>query len=94
MRIIREIRQRPVRFGGEGPAGWLPEGAATPLPTPERVVFLDFSIAEDESSSYFLAWIGPDHETSGDTWHLDLEEAVHQAQCWFGIEPEEWQEKE
>lgn len=58
MGIVREIKQRPVRFGGEDHTGWLPEGAATPLPTPERGVLLDFSIAEDESSSYVLTWIG------------------------------------
>lgn len=94
MRIVREIQQRPVRFGGEAHTGWLPEGAAAPLPLAERVVLLDFSIAEDERSSYVLAWSGPDRETSGDTWHPNLEEAVHQAWYWFGIEPEEWQEKE
>jgi hypothetical protein len=90
MRIVREIKQRQVIFGGHNHAGWLPVDAAHPRPTPERQVLVDFSIVEEDPSSFLLIWSGPDKETSGDTWHPDLDAAIQQAESWFGIEPREW----
>jgi hypothetical protein len=60
------------------------------MPTPERLVSVDFFIIEEDPSSVLLVWSGPDKETSGDTWHPDLDAAIQQAEVWFGIEPSEW----
>jgi hypothetical protein len=90
MRVVREIKQRSIVFGGEDHSGWLPAGASAPLPTPCRTVLVDFLIVQEEQSSFLLEWIGPDRETSGDTWHPDLDAALSQAQHSFGIEHGEW----
>ncbi len=34
MESVRFIKNRPMTIGGEEHTGWLPAGAATPLPTP------------------------------------------------------------
>ena len=52
---------------------------------------MDFTIVEQEAASFLFSWSGPDRETSGDTWHTDIEAAMIQAQSSFGIEPQEWQ---
>lgn len=46
------------------------------MPTRERLVVLDFSIVQEDSSWFLLVWSGPDRETSGDTWHPDLDAAI------------------
>jgi hypothetical protein len=93
MRTVREIKQHQVIFGGQEHAGWLPDQAAKPMPTPERHVVVDFAIVQEDSSSFLLIWSGPDKETSGDTWHPDIDAAIEQAESWFGIEPDEWHAK-
>jgi hypothetical protein len=92
MGVVRVIKQRPCVFGGESHSGWLPAGTNTPLPTTARTVCVDFSIVQQEQSSFLLLWAGPDQETTGDTWQPDLEAALLQAQHSFGIEPGEWRE--
>jgi hypothetical protein len=92
MRVVREIKQRRMVFGGEDHSGWLPAGTITPLPTPSRTAFVDFTVVQEGQSSFLLEWVGPDQATSGDTWHPDLDAALLQAQHSFGIEPEEWRE--
>ena len=92
MRTVREIKQRPVTFGGHEHSGWLPDLAARPLPTPERLVAVDFAIVQEGPSSFVLEWSGPDSASSGDTWHPDVDAALEQARGWFGIQPDEWHE--
>lgn len=88
--IVRELKQRLTRFGGEGHSGWLPSNSAAPLPTPERIVAVDFCIRQDSPSSFFFEWHGPDRETTGDTWHPGLEAALEQARLWFDIDRNDW----
>ena len=44
--IVKRVTGVPVRFGGEEHRGWLPAGAAVPLPTPVRDVLLDIEIPD------------------------------------------------
>jgi len=90
-KVVRQILGRTVRCGGESHSGWLPKGAATPPQTPSRLVRLDFSIVQDGESSYLLQWVGPEPESTSDTWHESLEAAIQQAKYSFGVEPDEWQ---
>ncbi len=91
MAVVRHIRARNVTFGGEPHSGWLPPGAAEPRPTPVEHVTLELTIVQAEPSGFFLEWSGgPGY--IGDTWHEALEDAIHQAEFWFGILPEEWHE--
>lgn len=46
MHVVREIKQRPVLFGGDHHFGWLPEAAMTPASTPARTVLIDLAIVE------------------------------------------------
>ncbi len=89
--IVRELKQRLIRFGEKDHAGWLPPNSARPLPTLQRTVAVDFRIRQDAGSSFSLEWDGPDRETTGDTWHPDLPGALEQARLWFGIDLDEWQ---
>jgi hypothetical protein len=91
MKVLRRIDAVPIRFGGQAHSGWLPEGAATPAPTPIEEQLLDLTIASDRNG-YMLEWRGADTRHSGDTWHESLEDALHQAQMQFGIEPGDWRE--
>ena len=45
--IVKRVTSLPVQFGGEQQAGWLPAGAAVPLPTPAIDVLLDIEIQSD-----------------------------------------------
>jgi hypothetical protein len=44
MCIVKRVLAIPFTFGGEEHSGWLPPGAATPLPTPVQYVVLDVEI--------------------------------------------------
>lgn len=76
-------------FGGEHHTGWLPPGATTPPLTPARTALLDVRIME-EDAAYYLVWQSRNTDDYGDTWHLTVEEALAEAQRWFGIRPEHW----
>ena len=91
MRVVRRVQNRIVRFGGEEHSGWLPPGAAQPLPTPTIEVLLNLEIAIADGSGYFLQYRSTNTGYIGDTWHEDLEGAVEQAKLPFGIEPAEWE---
>lgn len=78
-----------MQFGGEEHTGWLPPGAATPLPTPRELVTLDFEIQEDDGG-YLLIWQGAEQRHCGDTWHASVRDALAQATLWFGLDPQEW----
>ena len=94
MRVVKRAGSRPVEFGGEVHSGWLPPGAAEPLPTPLRVVELSFAILEDGAESYILEWTGPDPDECGDTWHPSVETALEQAELAFGVGRHEWHDEE
>lgn len=89
MRVVKELRNREVRFGGEEHEGWLPPRASRPPQTPVELVRLDFEIQATEGG-YLLIWEGTERRHCGDTWHSTVGDAVDQAKLWFGIEPHEW----
>ena len=76
-------------IGGEPHSGWLPRGAATPLPTPKRDVVLSFMI-EFDGSGYLLLVESADGSVRGDTWHESIADAQAQAESWFGVPPAAW----
>ena len=92
MRVLKRLNGRATRFGGEHHSGWLPQGAAVPLPTPEVVVTLDLALVEDAPGSYILEWEGPCDEHSGDLWYPSLEAALVAAEEQFGIGSQEWRD--
>jgi len=91
MRVVRRVLNRTVRFGGEEHSGWLPPGAAQPLPTPTINVLLNLEIVRGDGSGYFLQSSSTNISYVGDTWHESLEGAIEQAKFQFGIEPREWE---
>jgi len=92
MRRIKVIRGHEIEFGGEVHSGWLPDGAAPPLPTPVHIVLADFAIVQEDDGGFILEWCRAAGEYGGDTWHESLEAAVSAAGAYFGIAPDEWQD--
>ena len=89
MESVRFIKNRPMTIGGEEHSGWLPAGAATPLPTPIRHLLFNFEIQFD-GDGYLLCHESTDGTVSGDTWHPTLADAENAAHDWFGIAALEW----
>ena len=67
-------------------SGWLPSGAAEPQPTQPRHVTV--WIVEEEPNAYTL--FTADGEHVFDSWHGTLEDAMAQAEYWYGVAPDEW----
>lgn len=88
--MIKQALAVPVIFGGEEPAGWLPAGAARPLPTPQVRVLLDIVVDGDDAAGYTLTWDGPAPEYSGDQWYARLEDAEAAAAEYFGVTAHDW----
>ena len=89
METVKSIKNRPVTIGGEEHSGWLPPGAAMPLPTPIRHLLLNFVI-EFDGGGYLLCHESTDGAVSGDTWHQTLADAEEAANDAFGIMASEW----
>ena len=85
--VVKRISGLRWQFGGEEYSGWLPPGAAVPLPTPIHDVLLDIEIQFD-GHSYFLCYSARDGSTSGDTWHQSLADAERSAEEQLGIMPD------
>lgn len=88
--VVKRVSGLPFQFGGEEHSGWLPPGAAIPLPTPIRNVLLDVEIQFD-GHGYLLCYSAQDGSTSSDTWHQSLSDAERAAEEQFGIKPTQWQ---
>ena len=69
--IVKRVTSLPVQFGGEQHTGWLPAGAAVPLPTPAIDVFLDIEIQSD-GDGYLLCYSSQGGTVHGDTWHQSV----------------------
>jgi hypothetical protein len=91
--VIKKVEGWPFTFGGEVHSGWLPPGAATPLPTPIEHEVLDVAIVTCDGG-YLLEWAARPSEICGkllppkvgDSWHETIDDAEAAAQEWFGIE--------
>lgn len=85
-------------FGGESHSGWLPPGAAVPLPAPIVSVTLDVTIESEsaeapEDGGFLLIAIAKDHpEYCSDFWFTTLEQAEEAGLEWFGFSTDMWQE--
>lgn len=93
MTVYSRIPSRLVTIGGEQHSGWLPLGAAIPLPLPVRQLNMSFEITDDGGTSFLLLVASEDHSVYGDTWHASIEDAKAAAESYFGIRPEEWQDQ-
>lgn len=89
--VLKKITGHRVRVGGAQHSGWLPEGAATPLPTPVREVAFDLEIQFD-GSGYLLCYASRTGDLYGDTWHETLEDAQEAAAEMFGAQPSQWKD--
>jgi hypothetical protein len=87
-KIIARVARFRMRMGSEQPAGWLPPGAAKPLPTPKREVVVDFSI-ETDGTSFFLIQEAQDKSFCWDSWHESLEDAKRFARN-YGVSAQDW----
>ncbi|MEW4569165.1 hypothetical protein AB1L88_14970 [Tautonia sp. JC769] len=83
------VRGWPVRLGGHPHRGWLPPGAAQPLPTPTRSVLLDIAIEAGESGCLLIVE-AQDGSMASDTWHASPDEAMRAASTWFGVGRDDW----
>ena len=91
MSVVKKINGQRVQVGGTQHSGWLPEGAATPLPTPARDVAFNLEIQFD-GFGYLLCYASEAGDLYGDTWHETLSDAEDQAAEWFGVTRAQWQE--
>ena len=89
--IIKRIEHVAYQEGGEEHTGWLPAGAARPLPTPVRHFVLNLAI-ENVDGGYLLVYESQDGSLSGDWWYDSLERAMNGAAEMFGVQPTQWQD--
>jgi hypothetical protein len=90
MPVISRIQNFKTTVGGQQHSGWLPPGAANPMPTPIRDVVLNF-IIEFDGAGYLLIVDSADGSIHGDTWHKSIDDAMEQAQLWYKIAPSMWE---
>jgi hypothetical protein len=90
MTVVKRIAGHTVRVGGTQHSGWLPGGAAEPLPTPVRDVTFNIEIDFD-GYGYLLCYCSTDGSLYADTWHETLADAEEVAGELFGVRDEQWQ---
>jgi hypothetical protein len=91
MTIVKHISGHKMQIGGAQHSGWLPEGAANPLPTPVREVSFNLEIQFD-GSGYLLCYVSQEGDLYGDTWHETLKDAERAAAEYFGVKDNQWQD--
>jgi hypothetical protein len=64
-----------------------PEGVRQEFPR-----FVSLSIAQFEGDAGYYLLYHPEQGSGTDTWHLSLDDAMHQAEFEFGVRREEWQQ--
>jgi hypothetical protein len=90
--VLKRAFGVPYKRGGVEHSGWLPPGAAIPLPTPIRHLTLDITI-ETEGPGYLLVFAArEDPSFFNDYWFDALDRAEAAALEWFGIGPGHWQD--
>ena len=89
MAVIKRFLGLPFRFGGAEHSGWLPPGAAKPLPTPIEDVVLNVEIEAIEGG-FLLIYRSHDGSKFADNWFQTLEQAERAARDEFGIERDQW----
>jgi hypothetical protein len=89
--VIKRVLGWPFQYGGDEHSGWLPPGAAKPLPTPVRNVLLDIAIEGDPASGYLLIYSAHDGSIDNDDWYQTLADAEKAADEVFGVKADNWQ---
>jgi hypothetical protein len=89
MDVVKRVSGMSFRLGGEEHSGWLPPGAAVPLPAPIHNVLMDIEIQSD-GHGYLLCYSSQDGSMCGDTWHETLADAEQTAEEQFGVTAEQW----
>lgn len=82
--VLKRHNSLLLRLGGEKHRGWLPPGAAKPLPMPVREVLVDLEIGFD-GSGFLLFCAARDGSFCWDSWHESLEGAQLQAAEDYGV---------
>lgn len=90
MSVVKSRHRWKTSVGGEKHRGWLPAGAAMPLPTPAREVRLNVHI-EHGAGGFLLVYFSEDGTLCGDTWHATIGEAEAAALDQFGLAPSDWE---
>ena len=91
MAIVKRVSDFRWDYEGELHSGWLPLGAANPLPTPVVRVALDLEI-ESERGGFLLIYRARENsELRNDLWFGTLTEAMAAAEERFGVRPEQWE---
>ncbi len=88
--VIKRLTGVSAQFGGEQHTGWLPPGAARPLPTPLRQVLLNIWIESDGGSGFLMCYEADDGSTAGDFWFASRAEAIRGAEEMLGVEASLW----
>ncbi|QDT56744.1 hypothetical protein Pan44_48040 [Caulifigura coniformis] len=89
--IVKHIEGVAYQEGGEEHSGWLPPGAAKPLPTPIRHLVLNLRIENVDGGSLLL-YESQDGSMSGDWWYDSLEKAMQGAAAMFGVNAAQWED--
>jgi hypothetical protein len=93
MAVLRRASGVSFEYGGHEHSGWLPPGAATPLPTPVQHVTLDVTIEGDDVCGYLLVFVArEDPDFGNDYWYENAADAEAAAKDWFGIGPGRWED--
>jgi hypothetical protein len=87
--VIGRVSKFLVTIGGDQHSGWLPAGAAVPLPTPVRQIELDPEI-EFDGAGYLLVVAATDDSVYGDTWYQTEREAKAVASAYYGVPQSAW----
>jgi hypothetical protein len=90
MKVWAKVYGVPMQIGGDQHQGWLPAGAAVPLPTPIRDVVMNLEIQSDGDDALLCLW-STDGSVYGDTWHRSPEEAEAAAAEAYGITKDQWE---
>ena len=90
MKLLMQVLNKQIEFGGEEHTGWLPLGSAVPLPTNAERVVVDVRILETDGG-FIVEWESANPHHSNDSWHATLVDAQDYAQDRFGIEASQWE---
>lgn len=92
MPVVQRASGISCVHGGNPHSGWVPPGAAMPMPEPLRRFTLDVTIEYEPGDGFLLIWQArEDPVFAGDEWFASLSAAEEAAQAMFEISPDRWQ---
>lgn len=87
MKTYAHIASRSVRISGHPHSGWR---AADPNEQDAKLVNFRFSISDDGSGNFLLAYSSLDNAFAADSWHETIDEAYRLAEEMFDIKRSDW----